>query len=380
MLFLISRSSKLIRPLKSITCTCSRNDVYERNDTHDMHDITQILFISAYRFFRGNHSVMSSKESGAERLRKSIERKKEVSRETSKRYRENLKSRRSNDEESGGISERSPFASRMAKKRKIDDVRGKLPKTPEKRAAVLTSVINSPQTRKRLEESGVILSEEEQSQFKLFRAVINDAMSAITSEKLKRNDTSRAAVSIGIAMLCGESVKASGLTSAASAAFGINRRRIAQSIQRRASALANRESAWMYTHRKTRSDAISEENRRLAFEFWASPGNSRPTGNKNDVKRKRLGPKDYIEHEKQILEKTQSEIFHDFKRKYPEIVMKQRAFENCKPFFVVPARPQDRNSCCCRQHVEVRMLFRSCMDYRRNIVSNDEERSRQFKV
>ena len=123
-----------------------------------------------------------------------------------------------------------------------------------------------------------------------------------------------------------------------------------------------------------------KKNRRLAFEFWASPGNSRPTGNKNDVKRKRLGPKDYIEHEKQILEKTQSEIFQDFKRKYPEIVMKQRAFETCKPFFVVPARPQDRNSCCCRQHVEIRMLFRSCMDYRRNIVSNDEERSRRFKV
>lgn len=253
-------------------------------------------------------------------------------------------------------------------------------KLQKKKAAVLTALINSPQTRKLLEESGVILSEEEQSQFKLFRAVINDATSAITSEKSKRNDDSRAAVSIGISMLCGESVKASGLTSAASTTFGINRRRIAQCIQRRASALANRESAWIYMHRKTRSDALSEEDRRLAFEFWASPGSSRPTGNKNDIKRKRLGPKEYIEHEKQILEKTQSEIFEDFKRKFPEIAMKQRAFENCKPFFVVPARPQDRNSCCCRQHVEIRMLFRSCMDYRRNIISKDEERSREFKV
>ena len=92
---------------------------------------------------------MSSKKSGAERLRKSKERKKEVSRETSRRCRENSKGRR--------ISERSPFPSRMAKKQKIDDVREKLPKTPEKKAAVLTSLINSPQTRKLLEESGVIL-------------------------------------------------------------------------------------------------------------------------------------------------------------------------------------------------------------------------------
>ena len=80
-----------------------------------MHDSTQIFsFVSAYRFFLGNRSAtMSSKkkESGAERLRKSIERKKEVSRETSRCYRENLKGRRSNDEESGEISERSPFPS-----------------------------------------------------------------------------------------------------------------------------------------------------------------------------------------------------------------------------------------------------------------------------
>ena len=133
-------------------------------------------------------------------------------------------------------------------------------------------------------------------------------------------------------------------------------------------------------HRKTRSDALSENDRRLAFEFWASPSNSRPTGNKNDVKKKRLGPKEYIEHEKQILEKTQTEIFQDFKKKYPEVTMKQRAFEKCKPFFVVPARPQDRNSCCCHQHVEIRMLFKACMDYRRGILSKDAERSQLFKV
>ena len=203
----------------------------------------------------------------------------------------------------------------MAKKRTMDAVSDILPNTPEKKASIITSLINSPRTRKILEETGVILSEEDQSQFKLFRAVVDDATSMIANEKSKRNDNSRAAVSISIAMLCGESVKASGLTSAASTALGINRRRIAQSIQKRASALANRESAWMYMHRKTRSDALSERERTLAFEFWASPGNSRSTGNKSDVKRKRLGPKEYIEHKKQILEKTQSEIFQDFKKK-----------------------------------------------------------------
>ena len=106
----------------------------------------------------------------------------------------------------------------------------KLPKTPDKKAAVITSLINSPGTKKILEDSEVILSEEEKSQFKLFHAVMNDATSMIANEKSKSNDNCRAAVTIGIAMLCGESVKASGLTSAVSTTFGINRRRIAQAF------------------------------------------------------------------------------------------------------------------------------------------------------
>ena len=113
LLLFISRSSKLMRLLRSITCTCSGNDVHERND---LHNSTQILsFILA--FLSWKCSAMSSKKSGAERLEK-IDRKKKGSRETSRFYRENLKSRRSNDEESGEISERSPFPSRMAEKRK----------------------------------------------------------------------------------------------------------------------------------------------------------------------------------------------------------------------------------------------------------------------
>lgn len=164
---------------------------------------------------------MSSNESGTESLRKSIERKKEKSRGTSRRYHAKLSGQTSRN--GGNMSPQSlPFHSRMAKKPAIDAMKQKLPKTPEKRAAILTSLIDSPRMRKVLEESGVILSEEEQSQFKLFQAIVNDATSVIAREKSKRNDSSRAAVSVSIGMLCGESVQASGLKSAASMAFGIN--------------------------------------------------------------------------------------------------------------------------------------------------------------
>ena len=78
----------------------------------------------------------------------------------------------------------------MAKKQTIDAVNDVIPNTPEKKASIITSLINSPQTRKILEETGVILSEEDQLQLKLFCAVVDDATSMIANEK------SRAAISI----------------------------------------------------------------------------------------------------------------------------------------------------------------------------------------
>ena len=74
---------------------------------------------------------------------------------------------------------------------------------------------------------------------------------------------------------------------------------------------------------------------------------------------------------KYILEKTQTEVYQDFKRENPNIDIKQRYFETCKPFFVVPARIKDRNSCCCRKHVEIQMVFKRCMEYRRKFNSDN---------
>ena len=73
--------------------------------------------------------------------------------------------------------------------------------------------------------------------------------------------------------------------------------------------------------RKRRNDATPEEH--IACDFWASPGISRPTGNKRDVVLEQIAPKEYFEHEKQILEKTQNEVYNEFRAKFPEVKMGQ---------------------------------------------------------
>jgi cell division septation protein DedD len=52
---------------------------------------------------------------------------------------------------------------------------------------------------------------------------------------------------------------------------------------------------------------ISDEIRKLAYNFWIDPNNSRPYGNKNDMKRVRIGPKQFSKHI--IFRNTWNSIF-----------------------------------------------------------------------
>ena len=102
------------------------------------------------------------------------------------------------------------------------------------------------------------------------------------------------------------------------------------------------------------------------YDFWLSPGISHPTGNKSDIKRERLGPNIYASHMAQVIEKTQIDAYIDFVAKYPDIKIGQRTFDKLKPFFVRPASEKDRNTCCCRYHIESNLLFKSCMKFRKS--------------
>lgn len=278
------------------------------------------------------------------------ERKKQLTRERVRRHREKKKHQLQRDSTISG------FQNRVSFKRALDNVKNSLPETPEKKANIIRVLSESPRTKE-------LLSTQSQAKDDT-TAILEDIKDAVSSIKHKRSDDARTAMQVGISMLCGKNAETSTSKKNISEKLGINRRRIAQSIQHRSHTSIGL-TPWTALKRKTRNDATPEEVRRLAYEFWQSPGISRPTGNKRDIAKERIGPKEYVEHEKHILEKTQTEVFHDFKQKYPEIKIGQRYFASCKPFFVIPARIKDRNSCCCRMHVETNMMFKSAMEYRR---------------
>ena len=68
----------------------------------------------------------------------------------------------------------------------------------------------------------------------------------------------------------------------------------------------------------------------------------------------------------QVIEKTQTDAYIDFVAKYPDIKIGQRTFDKLKPFFVRPASEKNRNTCCCRYHIESNLLFKSSMKFRKS--------------
>ena len=248
------------------------------------------------------------------------------------------------------------FPTRMSKKRRVDLVKSHLPESPAKKVAVVATLIESPTTRKGLLRKGLISSAV---------TVMHDAREAINATKGQRSNDSRAATQTALGFLCGDKVKNKRIKTKVSKMLNINRKRVGRAYNHQKKVLKSEKSCWTYIERRTRIDAIPAEHRKLAHDFWASPDISRTTPNKKDIVRKRLAPKIYVVHPKHILEKTQTEAYVEFKTKYPEINMGQHMFESCKPFYIATPRSQDQVSCCCCIHVETRMIFQSCMEFRR---------------
>ena len=58
---------------------------------------------------------------------------------------------------------------------------------------------------------------------------------------------------------------------------------------------------------------------------------------------------------------------------YPEIKISLRKFENLKPYFVKGARERDRQTCMCRQHVELQIVSKDCLKFHKKVLDAREE-------
>ena len=318
--------------------------------------------------------------------------KQKAQRERNREYVRKYRERKEISKQSISIDDlNDSFENKMSKSRSLKKMKDALPKTPTKRAAVISSYFtskhasNSP-TVVALQTMNIINTKEQKEMIDIGSSLLSDMKSALDHCKTQRNDDARKTVTVISSVVSGEKIEKHGLRSKVARKLGIPGKTLESGKRKRTQIMKSEKSSWTFTSRKTRSDALSETNKKTVYDFWLSPLISRPSGNKKDIKRVRIRPKVYSSHMAHVLNVTQTEAYYEFQRSHPEIEISQRLFERLKPYFVRAAKQQDRSTCCCRYHVEMKSLFKNCMIFRKSVLDNrtreevDVENQTEYKV
>jgi len=265
------------------------------------------------------------------------------------------------------------FQNRMAKKRAIGRAKKGLPDTPEKKAEITAAISKSPRTRKVLETRGLLKTPEEEKEVIALKALPGDLTQGLKDVKNDKSNKGRAVLGAAKSLSFGQNVKKGRSQKTLSKLIAFDRRSIKSGIEKREMILKGEEPTWLVTKRKTRRDAVTEETKEVVYDYWKMVA-STPTGNKKDLIRKQVGVKTWVEHPKHMLEKTQTEAYVEFASMDPEIKISQRKFENLKPYFVkLGARERDTQTCMCCQHVELQIIFKDCMKFRKRVIDESRE-------
>ena len=76
----------------------------------------------------------------------------------------------------------------------------------------------------------------------------------------------------------------------------------------------------------------------------------------SDIAKKKLGPCMYEQQNIQVLEKSQKEVYKDFKDLNPDLKVSATTSKMLKLYYVQPATSVQRKTCCCRYCVEAKLL------------------------
>lgn len=248
----------------------------------------------------------------------------------------------------------------MAKARALKKAKSCLPDTPNRRAVIINELMKEITPQNESVENKIVKS---------IKKMVKDT-------KYKRDDEARAAMNvISIAVSSVDEVGKNAIAKKT----GISRKRIYAGYKKALINDYSETAAYRVTKRKCRSDKLSEECKQRIYDWWISPKASRPSPNKADLKKKRIDVHIFVNHQAHILEKTQTEVYEEFKKENTDLKVSQRSFERLKPFFIRQMRAKDRVTCCCRKHVELKMIFKKCMDYRRKILQ-DQQHTSQYCI
>ncbi|XP_077869847.1 uncharacterized protein LOC144362389 [Saccoglossus kowalevskii] len=232
----------------------------------------------------------------------------------------------------------SPFSSRTTEFRAVKKVKSSLPKTPSRRSRVIEKLVQSPNTRKILEEEGLLLNKSACRQLKLGLAVMNSVKGKVEEIRASSKGTI-------------QTEKRNALKSVLHSVIGGVQRyhkfgcAIAAHLKiRKPKGLDTEKDWWKPSSRKLRKDRISEEVKENIKGFYLSPDVSREVPNKKDV----LNQKHGEAIQRHVMTMTLSEAFEQYKKENPEIKIGYTSFKKLKPVNIRRVSEISHRSCLCQ--------------------------------
>ena len=162
---------------------------------------------------------------------------------------------------------RQAFPNRTAPKRAIDTAKAILPRIARKKSVVVSSLIESPTTRQSLQQCGYVKSPENEEGLQIASSILQDATAAVqaTNMKRKRSNDDLNSTQVSLSFISGEKVSSKRLKSKVSKRLGIIRKRLSTAFKHRIKTLSSDNSCWLYSKKRTRSDAVPAEHCKFAM-------------------------------------------------------------------------------------------------------------------
>ena len=226
-----------------------------------------------------------------------------------KKLREKRSIEPAEDEYTPEVKNKSSFQSKHQKfrlKKKLNKI---IPVSPtrSRKVELIESFAKSPKTLKVLAEKGFMLTDEEVNDNEVNKIIVDNLKDSVKLLKSQSAGTMK------------EIVRKAYRTGLKMATLGCKEQKAMKKVSKRSEVRPSIVSdviksfqevpdptAWLSESRNSKSNKLTEESTESIRKFWHA--NSRPTGDKRDVVRKRIGLKQYTQHPRQILEKTQTEL------------------------------------------------------------------------
>ena len=165
---------------------------------------------------------------------------------------------------------RQAFPNRTAPKRAIDTAKAILPRIARKKSVVVSSLIESPTTtttRQSLQQCGYVKSPENEEGLQIASSTLQDATAAVqaTNMKRKRSNDDLTSTQVSLSFISGEKVSSKRLKSKVSKRLGTIRKRLSTAFKHRIKTRRSDNSSWLYSKKRTRSDAVPAEHCKFAM-------------------------------------------------------------------------------------------------------------------